>query len=454
MRKRREMSESEGLSSPSPPQQDSKSDNESNDRLSPPAPSDSDSDSNLFILPIRIHHRIAFTAITATSFPKQQSPPPPSPPPPEEKSPSPPSSESSPPPPKQHHHRKNLVPLPSSNFNTYSATSNIFQKLEITHFFTPSTNASTKSSPGSSHQALAPQASSTPQSSSNANVRGKESPMVYTSGGQTGQFYISLNKWFILPMYPLEMETLRFHPDIGKSLCSRWPIWTARLNDTSQPMFQLESWDFGTITGRKPVDSTQPLGEESLVEWARPRLIQALESGYYSELIDPRLEKRYVESELLMIEAAAVCVRHSAVKRPRMHWNMALVVTPALNVMLLVNYSSRELSQGHGSWKSEYSSPWIFIPKHFEPFALVTPSTPTGFAVRIGPSNPNSMSFPLRRGSCFLFCFAGFVWLIRLQSLPRKQAIDDITMITASTMKTVPKDPSEWSFEMAVLALS
>ncbi|MBA0698301.1 hypothetical protein Goari_021798, partial [Gossypium aridum] len=77
------------------------------------------------------------------------------------------------------------------------------------------------------------------------------------------------------------------------------------------------------ITGRKPVDSSQPLGDESLVEWARPLLIQALETSDFSEIIDARLEKRYVESEvLMMIEAAAACVRRSATKRPR----MALVV--------------------------------------------------------------------------------------------------------------------------------
>ncbi|GLT50351.1 hypothetical protein SLA2020_238410 [Shorea laevis] len=73
------------------------------------------------------------------------------------------------------------------------------------------------------------------------------------------------------------------------------------------------------LTGRKPVDSTQPLGDESLVEWARPHLIHALESGDFGELIDPRLEKHYVEREVFrMIEAAAACVRHSAAKRPRM----------------------------------------------------------------------------------------------------------------------------------------
>ncbi|KAI6686571.1 hypothetical protein NL676_032484 [Syzygium grande] len=73
------------------------------------------------------------------------------------------------------------------------------------------------------------------------------------------------------------------------------------------------------ITGRKPVDATQPLGDESLVEWARPLLIRALETGDLSELVDTRLEKSYVEGEMFrMIEAAAACIRHSAAKRPRM----------------------------------------------------------------------------------------------------------------------------------------
>ncbi|KAK9271841.1 hypothetical protein L1049_002206 [Liquidambar formosana] len=73
------------------------------------------------------------------------------------------------------------------------------------------------------------------------------------------------------------------------------------------------------ITGRKPVDGSQPLGEESLVEWARPVLTQALDNEDFGGLVDPRLEKNYNENEMFrMIEAAAACVRHSAVKRPRM----------------------------------------------------------------------------------------------------------------------------------------
>ncbi|XP_031494179.1 proline-rich receptor-like protein kinase PERK8 [Nymphaea colorata] len=73
------------------------------------------------------------------------------------------------------------------------------------------------------------------------------------------------------------------------------------------------------ITGQKPVDANRPLGEESLVEWARPLLTKALESGNLEEVVDPRLENNYTGSEMFrMVEAAAACVRHSAPKRPRM----------------------------------------------------------------------------------------------------------------------------------------
>ncbi|KAE9615705.1 hypothetical protein Lal_00017610 [Lupinus albus] len=73
------------------------------------------------------------------------------------------------------------------------------------------------------------------------------------------------------------------------------------------------------ITGRKPVDTSQPIGDESLVEWARPLLTVTLESEDFEVLVDPRLGKNYNRDEMFrMIEAAAACVRHSAVKRPKM----------------------------------------------------------------------------------------------------------------------------------------
>ncbi|XP_054795761.1 proline-rich receptor-like protein kinase PERK8 [Prosopis cineraria] len=73
------------------------------------------------------------------------------------------------------------------------------------------------------------------------------------------------------------------------------------------------------ITGRRPVDASQPIGDESLVEWARPLLTEALDTEDFEILVDPRLGKNYNRNEMFrMIEAAAACVRHSAVKRPRM----------------------------------------------------------------------------------------------------------------------------------------
>ncbi|XP_065854622.1 proline-rich receptor-like protein kinase PERK8 [Euphorbia lathyris] len=73
------------------------------------------------------------------------------------------------------------------------------------------------------------------------------------------------------------------------------------------------------ITGRRPVDASQPMGDESLVEWARPLLTEALDNEDFTALVDHRLENKYVAREMFrMIEAAAACVRHSAAKRPRM----------------------------------------------------------------------------------------------------------------------------------------
>ncbi|XP_042462175.1 proline-rich receptor-like protein kinase PERK9 isoform X2 [Zingiber officinale] len=73
------------------------------------------------------------------------------------------------------------------------------------------------------------------------------------------------------------------------------------------------------ITGRKPVDDTQPMGEESLVEWARPRLTEALETRDFGEIADTKLRNNYNETEMFrLIEAAAACIRHSATMRPSM----------------------------------------------------------------------------------------------------------------------------------------
>ncbi|RDY04743.1 Proline-rich receptor-like protein kinase PERK1, partial [Mucuna pruriens] len=73
------------------------------------------------------------------------------------------------------------------------------------------------------------------------------------------------------------------------------------------------------ITGRKPVDKTQPFLDDSMVEWARPLLSQALENGNFNGLVDPRLPTDYNLNDMIRMTAcAATCVRHSARLRPRM----------------------------------------------------------------------------------------------------------------------------------------
>ncbi|KAL3505548.1 hypothetical protein ACH5RR_030930 [Cinchona calisaya] len=93
---------------------------------------------------------------------------------------------------------------------------------------------------------------------------------------------------------------------------------TGKLNEKSD-VFSFGVVLLELITGRMSVDASQPLGDESLVEWARPLLSQALENENFEELVDPRLGKNFVETEMFgMIEAAAASVRHLASKRPRM----------------------------------------------------------------------------------------------------------------------------------------
>ncbi|XP_042496006.1 proline-rich receptor-like protein kinase PERK1 [Macadamia integrifolia] len=73
------------------------------------------------------------------------------------------------------------------------------------------------------------------------------------------------------------------------------------------------------ITGRRPVDSANTFMDDSLVDWARPLLTQALEDGNYDTLVDTRLQKDYDPTEMArMVACAAACVRHSARRRPRM----------------------------------------------------------------------------------------------------------------------------------------
>ncbi|XP_059639697.1 proline-rich receptor-like protein kinase PERK4 [Cornus florida] len=73
------------------------------------------------------------------------------------------------------------------------------------------------------------------------------------------------------------------------------------------------------ITGRRPVDTTNKIMEDCLVDWARPSLTVALENGNYEELVDPNLEGKYDPDEMArMCGCASASIRHSARRRPKM----------------------------------------------------------------------------------------------------------------------------------------
>uniref|UniRef100_A0A6N2NA23 Protein kinase domain-containing protein n=1 Tax=Salix viminalis TaxID=40686 RepID=A0A6N2NA23_SALVM len=70
------------------------------------------------------------------------------------------------------------------------------------------------------------------------------------------------------------------------------------------------------LTGRKPVDMSQPSGQENLVTWARPIL---RDKDRLEELVDPRLGGKYPKEDFVRVcTIAAACVAPEASQRPSM----------------------------------------------------------------------------------------------------------------------------------------
>nr|XP_043614020.1 proline-rich receptor-like protein kinase PERK1 [Erigeron canadensis] len=104
------------------------------------------------------------------------------------------------------------------------------------------------------------------------------------------------------------------------------------------------------ITGRRPVDSANAFMDDSLVDWARPLLTRALEDGNLNAIVDPRL-RDYNQTEMArMVSCAAVCVRHSARRRPKMSQ-----VVRALEDDVSLADLDEGIKPGHSSVYSESS---------------------------------------------------------------------------------------------------
>ena len=94
------------------------------------------------------------------------------------------------------------------------------------------------------------------------------------------------------------------------------------------------------ITGRKAMDISRPKGQQCLTEWVNTANLKRflvsqvffklilgfgeqarsrLEEYAVEELVDPKLEKRYSETEIIcMIHTASLCIRRDPHVRPRM----------------------------------------------------------------------------------------------------------------------------------------
>ncbi|KAL5983529.1 hypothetical protein ACLOJK_017616 [Asimina triloba] len=90
---------------------------------------------------------------------------------------------------------------------------------------------------------------------------------------------------------------------------------------TGHLLVKSDVYSFGVVllellTGRKPVDRSQPSDQENLVTWARPIL---RDKDRLEELADPKLEGRYPTDDFLRVcTIAAACVAPEADQRPIM----------------------------------------------------------------------------------------------------------------------------------------
>ncbi|KAM1650853.1 hypothetical protein FF1_003488 [Malus domestica] len=83
---------------------------------------------------------------------------------------------------------------------------------------------------------------------------------------------------------------------------------------------KIDVYAFGVVllellSGRKPIGSETPKEQESLVMWAKPKI----ESGDVKDLLDPNLDAKFDEVQVLrMVRAAKLCITRSARLRPKM----------------------------------------------------------------------------------------------------------------------------------------
>jgi serine/threonine protein kinase len=69
------------------------------------------------------------------------------------------------------------------------------------------------------------------------------------------------------------------------------------------------------ISGKKPIENIGHGVKSNIIDWTTP----LLEEGKVEEIVDPRLEGRYDEEEVIgAVQVASMCLQHSPEKRPTM----------------------------------------------------------------------------------------------------------------------------------------
>ncbi|CAO2813330.1 unnamed protein product [Amaranthus hypochondriacus] len=131
------------------------------------------------------------------------------------------------------------------------------------------------------------------------------------------------------------------------------------------------------ITGRRPVDKARPFMDDSMVEWARPLLTQALEGRSFNELVDPRLEEYNSAEMAQMVACAAVCVRSSARRRPQMS-QVVRALEGNLSAENLVKEIGPDNRTFHGSSDYDSSAQYKENLKKFRKLALESQEQSTG----------------------------------------------------------------------------
>ncbi|XP_010259278.1 PREDICTED: receptor-like serine/threonine-protein kinase ALE2 [Nelumbo nucifera] len=113
------------------------------------------------------------------------------------------------------------------------------------------------------------------------------------------------------------------------------------------------------LIGRKPVDMSQPSGQENLVTWARPIL---RDKDRLEELADPRLGDKYPKDDFVRVcTIAAACVAPEANQRPTMgevvqSLKMVQRITEYQDSMLTTANTRTNLRQSSTTYESDGTS--------------------------------------------------------------------------------------------------